>query len=132
MWRNCASWSINWKRGSAAVTDDLLRMLCGATLGLMLVLLLRRPARRVFGADAAFTLWLFPLVLALAPVLPQKIAPRAMIAVPGLTVTPHLAASIAAQPAAIDWTQWLLAIWLIGVAGALLRLVVHYVRLLRG
>ena len=114
------------------MTDVLLRTLCGATLGLALVLLLRRPARRVFGAGAAFTLRLFPLVLALAPLLPTQVAPHAMIVVPGLTVTPHLVASLATQPAAIDWTQWLLAIWLVGVAGALLRLVVHYVRLLRG
>lgn len=114
------------------MTDALLRMLCGATLGLALVLLLRRPARRVFGAGSAFTLWLLPLVLALAPLLPEQVAPRAMIVVPGLTVTPHLAASIAAQPAEIDWAQWLLVIWLAGVAGALLRLTVHYVRLLRG
>ncbi|HEY8229850.1 MAG TPA: M56 family metallopeptidase, partial [Rhodanobacteraceae bacterium] len=114
------------------MTDVLVRTLCGATLGLALVLLLRRPARRVFGAGAAFTLWLFPLVLALAPLLPTQVAPRAMIVLPGLTVTPHLAASLTARSAAIDWTQWLLAIWLVGVAGALLRLAVHYIRLLRG
>lgn len=114
------------------MTDVLLRMLCGATLGFALVLLLRRPARRVFGAGAAFTLWLLPLVLALAPLLPEQLAPRAMIVVPGLTVTPHLAASLATQPAAIDWTQWLLAIWLVGATGALLRLALHYIRLLRG
>lgn len=114
------------------MTEALLRMLCGATLGLALVLLLRRPARRVFGAGAAFTLWLLPLVLALAPLLPQQFAPRAMIVVPGLTVMPHLAASVAVQPVAIDWVQWLLVFWLAGVAVALLRLVVHYARLLRG
>lgn len=114
------------------MTDVLLRMLCGATLGLALVLLLRRPARRVFGAGPAFTLWLLPIVLALAPLLPEQVAPRAMIVVPGLTVTPHLAASLAAQPAAADWMQGLLAIWLIGAAAALLRLVVHYVHLLQG
>jgi TonB family protein len=106
-------------------------MLMGATLGLALVLLLRRPARRVFGAGAAFTLWLLPVVLALAPLLPAQVAPRAMIVLPGLTVTPH-PASMAAQPVAIDWTQWLLAIWLLGAAGALLRFAVHYVLLLRG
>lgn len=114
------------------MTDVLLRMLCGATLGLALVLLLRRPARRVFGAGAAFTLWLFPLVLALAPLLPEQVAPRAMVVVPGLTVTPYVAASLATQSAAIDWPHWLLAVWLMGAAGALLRLAVHYVRLLRG
>src|SRR6185312_11187376 len=58
------------------MTDVLLRMLCGATFGLALVLLLRRPARRMFGAGAAFTLWLLPLVLALAPLLPEQVAPR--------------------------------------------------------
>lgn len=114
------------------MTDVLLRILCGATLGLALELLLRRPARRVFGAGPAFTLWLLPLVLALAPLLPEQVAPRAMIVVPGLTVTPRMAAAFAMQPAAIDWTQWLLAIWIMGAAGALLRLALHYARLLRG
>ena len=107
------------------MAEILLRMLCGATLGLALVLLLRRPARRVFGAGAAFMLWLLPAVLALAPLLPVQVAPRAMIVVPGLTVTPGIAASAAVQQGAIDWTQWPLAIWLAGAAGALLRLALH-------
>ena len=114
------------------MAELLVRMVVGATLGLALVLLLRRPARRVFGAGAAFTLWLLPVVLALAPLLPAQVAPRAMIVLPGLTVTPHVAAATAARPVAIDWTQWLLAVWLLGAAGALLRLALHYVRLLRG
>lgn len=114
------------------MAELLMRMLASVTLGLALVLLLRRPARRLFGAGAAFTLWLLPLVLALAPLSPAQVAPRALIMVPGLTVTPHLAASINAQPAAIAWTQWLSAIWLTGAAGALLRIAVHYMRLLRG
>jgi TonB family protein len=49
--------------------------------------------------------------------------------VPGLTVTPHFAA--AARPAAIDWTQGLVVVWLVGAAGALLRLAMDYVSLLR-
>jgi TonB family protein len=114
------------------MTEILLRMLCGATLGLTLVLLLRRPARHVFGAGAAFTLWVLPVVLALAPLLPEQVAPRAMIVVPGLTVTPHLAAPVVARSFAIDWAQGSVAIWLVGAAVALLRLVVHYLRLLRG
>ncbi|MES2402967.1 MAG: TonB family protein [Pseudomonadota bacterium] len=114
------------------MAELLMRMLVGVTLGLALVLLVRRPARRVFGAGAAFTLWLLPVVLALAPLLPEQVAPRAMIVVPGLTVTPHVAAAAVAQRAALDGAQWLAAIWMIGAAGALLRLVVHYMRLLRG
>lgn len=61
------------------MTETLLRMLCGATLGLALVLLLRRPARRVFGAGPAFTLWLLPIMLMLAPLLPQELAPGAIV-----------------------------------------------------
>ncbi|HVX03907.1 MAG TPA: M56 family metallopeptidase [Rhodanobacteraceae bacterium] len=114
------------------MAELLMRMLVGVTLGLALVLLWRHPARRAFGAGAAFTLWLLPLVLALAPLLPEQVAPRAMIVVPGLTVTPHVAAPAAASRAAMDWAQWLSAIWLAGAAGALLRLAMHYVRLLQG
>lgn len=112
------------------MAELLLRMLVDVTLGLALVLLLRRPVRRVFGAGAAFTLWLLPVVLALAPLLPEQMAPRAMIVVPGLSVTPHVAVP-EVQHLAIDWTRGLLAIWLAGAAGALLRLALHYVRLLR-
>ena len=92
------------------MAELLMRMLVAVTLGLALILLLRRPARRVFGASAAFTLWLLPMVLALAPLLPEQVAPRAMIVVPGLTLTAHIAAATATQPVAIDWTQWLFAI----------------------
>lgn len=114
------------------MTEVFLRMLFGVTLGLALVLLLRRPACRVFGAGVAFILWLFPLVLAIAPLLPEQITPRAVIVVSGLIVAPHLATSSAAFPDAIGWAQWLFVIWLVGVVGASFRLAVHYVRLLRG
>jgi beta-lactamase regulating signal transducer with metallopeptidase domain len=73
-----ASLSINWKRRSAVVTELLIRVVVAVTLGLTLVLLLRRPARRAFGAGPAFTLWLLPIVLELAPLLPQELAPAAM------------------------------------------------------
>lgn len=113
------------------MADLLLRMLVYVTCGVLLVLLLRRPARRVFGAGPAFTLWLLPVVLALAPLLPQRLAPAAMMVLPGLTVTPHMAGTVA-PVAAIDWPAWLAGLWLAGVGIALLRVVVHYVHLRRG
>ena len=73
------------------MTELLLRILLGATLGLALVLVLRRPARRLFGAGPAFTLWLLPIALMLAPLLPRQFAPMAMIVLPGLTVKPEVA-----------------------------------------
>ena len=44
--------------------------LINITAGLLLVLLLRRPARRLFGAGPAFALWLLPVLLAAMPWLP--------------------------------------------------------------
>jgi len=114
------------------VTELLVRMLVGVTLGLTLVLLLRRPARRVFGAGPAFTVWLLPIALMLAPLLPQGLAPAAMLALPGLTVTPHVVATLASPAIMIDWTHGLVVVWLLGVAVGLLRLAFHYFKLLRG
>ncbi|HET7161711.1 MAG TPA: M56 family metallopeptidase [Rhodanobacteraceae bacterium] len=107
-------------------------MLVAVTLGLVLVLLLRRPARRVFGAGPAFTLWLLPIALMLAPLLPQELMPTAMVVLPGLTVTPQVATAVASTTPMIDWTHGLMVLWLFGVSIGLLRLALHYFRLLRG
>lgn len=45
----------------------LLRMLLTTTVGLAMVLLLRKPMRCAFGAGPAFTLWALPLLLAAMP-----------------------------------------------------------------
>lgn len=113
------------------MADMLLRMLVWTTLGLALVLLLRKPARKLFGAGPAFTLWLLPVVLALAPLLPGSLAPRAVFLLPVQTVTPHFVFA-AAAPAGIDWSRVLAAAWLAGVAIALARLVWCYGRLRAG
>ena len=114
------------------MTELLLRMLCGATLGLALVLLVRRPVRRVFGAGPAFTLWLLPVALMLAPLLPQQLMPAAMVVLPGLTVSPRMVTAVSSPAVTIDWTHGLVAVWLLGVAFGLLRLAFHYFKLLRG
>lgn len=114
------------------MTEILLRMLCGATLGLALVLLLRRPARRAFGAGPAFTLWLLPIALALAPLLPQELVPEAMVVLPGLTVTPHGGMIVSLPMVGFDWAGWLVTAWAVGAVAGLLRLGIHYFDLLRG
>ncbi|TAN03537.1 MAG: TonB family protein [Rhodanobacteraceae bacterium] len=114
------------------MTELLLRMLCGVTLGLALVLLLRRPARRVFGAGPAFALWLLPVVLALAPWLPHGWMPAASWTLPAVLVTAQPAGiHTATKVPIVDGTYWLMIVWLFGAAAALLRLAFHYVRLLR-
>ncbi|MGH8154604.1 MAG: TonB family protein [Rhodanobacteraceae bacterium] len=97
------------------MSDLLLRMLCGVTLGLVLTLLLRRPARRMFGSAPAFTLWLLPV---------------ALVMLPGMTVAPHVVAG--AHAVATGWANWMLAVWLVGAALMLARLAVVYAHLLRG
>lgn len=114
------------------MTEILLRTLYCVTLGLALVLLLRRPARRLFGAGPAFTLWLLPFVLALAPWLPQRLAPAAVLVLPGISVMPHSAAAVAPDAFAFDWAHVVIAVWSLGAALGLLRLGVHYFKLLRG
>lgn len=114
------------------MTDTLLRMLAWVTIGLALTLLLRRPSRNLFGAGPAFTLWCLPVVLVFAPLLPQKIAPAAMVVLPGLTVMPQAMSTMASSTTGIDGAQFLMMMWLAGVAVALARLAWHYLALLRG
>lgn len=91
----------------------LLESTCASSAAIVLVLLLRRPLRAAFGANAAYLLWwLLPLAV-LAASLPARVvrvvAPEAVAAVGAGAVEGSVPlASIAATPA------WLLAIWLAG------------------
>lgn len=113
------------------MTDPLLRTLLGATLGLALVLLLRRPGRRAFGAGPAFALWLLPPVLALAPLLPLpgKFAPAMAALLPTLTVVPRQALSSGSDGVHVAWTTVLIGAWLVGTAIGIARLLRQYARL---
>jgi TonB family protein len=106
-------------------------MLAWVTIGLALTLLLRRPSRNLLGAGPAFTLWCLPVVLVFAPLLPQKIAPAVMVVLPGLTVMPQATSTMASSTAGIDGAQFVMMMWLAGVAVALARLAWHYLALLR-
>jgi TonB family protein len=103
--------------------------LFGVTLGLLLVLLLRRPARRLFGAGPAFTLWLWPPLLAALPWLPTM--PIHWQSLPPVLVrVAHDAHTFLANPAGTP--AWWLLLWAIGCVSMLLRLVASYVRVRRG
>lgn len=95
-----------------------------------LVLVLRRPVARYFGAAAAYALWALPMLrLIMPPIeLPAWMAPRAVPNAPAgpIEVAPaqdvifhaHNAA-VSAVPA-FDWTPVLLTAWLAGVLTILL------------
>lgn len=111
------------------MADTLLRMLLWVTLALALVLLLRRPARRAFGAGAAFTLWLLVPALLLAPLWPSPLAPAAMRVLPALQVAPQGSVGVSTTGIAIDLPRWLALVWFAGAMIALVRLALCFARL---
>jgi TonB family protein len=113
------------------MTDTSLRMLVWVTLGLALVLILRKPARHLFGAGPAFMLWGLPPALALAPLLPHSLVPAASIALPGLWITPGVPVAAAAG-AHFGWTLLPASLWLAGAVSGIVRLAVQYLRLRSG
>lgn len=114
--------------------DTLLAMAAWITLALLVVLALRRPLRRACGAHAAFGLWLLPVLMALAPLLPRPVTTLSPVTAPAWVIImpatmPTAAASVASGP---DWPAILLGLWLLGAAFGLLRLARQYLRLRRG
>lgn len=107
----------------------VLRSLLLTTIGMVFVLLARRPLRRAFGADPAFLLWLLPPLLASLPWLPAT--PIPWITLPALQVFPGPATDLATPLQQRSVAPWLYPAWLTGTAMCLLRLLVQLVRLHR-
>ncbi len=106
----------------------MLTALWFATFGLALVLMLRLPMRRLFGASAAFTLWLLPPWLALLPCLPA--APSRWLDLPSLQVHPATRIFVAQITPPASSTHGIFLLWAIGGLLCLLRLAIPYHRLL--
>ena len=107
----------------------MLDMLLYVTMGLALALLLRKPARRLFGAGPAFTLWLLPLLLATLPWLPAL--PVAWLDRSALQALPTAQAFSAQIRATAPASHWPPLLWLGAAVVGLLRLAWVYARLLR-
>lgn len=113
------------------MTDVLLSMLAYCSLGLALTLLLRRPLRVALGPGAAFGLWLMPPLLALVPMVPM--VPHGLAPLPAVTLPAwHLRTPVGAAASGFDWGMLLAAIWLLGSAFGLARLLAQYLRFHRG
>lgn len=104
--------------------------LLASTLLMVLVLGIRRPVARHFGANAAYALWALPALRLLLPPLPGLRAPidrlLALLAAPFAplpaaaggagTFTPVPAPTVSVAAVSPDWPQLFLIIWLAGVA----------------
>jgi len=116
------------------MTQYLLDTLVWTGALIALVLLLRRPVARHFGAQAAYALWALPLLrLAIPPIIlpawlgPAEAVPSPSVAMvsteaaarPAAELSAHadgLATPVATLPSPIDWLTPLLVLWLAGAA----------------
>lgn len=118
------------------MVDDLWRWLVVATLvssaAIGLVMLLRKPMRHLVGSRAAYWLWLLPIAVLIACLLPAPVSPFGMawiIADAGLVQRPDPGVVEAApdfSPASIG-----VVIWLLGCAAMSTRLLLSQRRLRR-
>ncbi|KQZ80020.1 peptidase M56 [Rhodanobacter sp. Root561] len=108
------------------------------TAAVLVVALLRRPCRRLFGAERAFQLWLLPPLAMLASQLPHVAEAPVVVLSPVVIAITSAAAALpvhAAASGAIDWRVLAMLAW---VAGSVCSLVLaalvqqRYRRCLRG
>lgn len=105
----------------------LAEMLAASAVLMLVVLLIRRPVARAFGARAAFALWLAPLLRVVMPPLPAN-APAADIWV---ETSQAAAEAVAPAQAAMPLSTMLIAIWALGAAGFLAFHALAYARFVR-
>jgi beta-lactamase regulating signal transducer with metallopeptidase domain len=110
----------------------LVRAALAFSIGLLLVLLLRRPVRRAFGAQAAYLLWALAPAMLLAAFPPPTALSTTMM--PRITAPARMAVEDWLMPAtATDaGTQnWILACWCGGVALSVIVLSLQQLRFVR-
>jgi beta-lactamase regulating signal transducer with metallopeptidase domain len=108
------------------VTDWLLGTLA-ATSGLMLlVLIVREPVRRHFGAGVAYSLWLIPAARLLMPTLTKTVERRG--AVPSPIIPAAGAPELSHLAGFIGWPIIVLSLWLVGAFVLFITRVVQYQR----
>lgn len=93
------------------------------TAAVLVVAVLRRPCRRLFGTERAFQLWLLPPLAMLASQLPHA-ALTPVVVLPAVVTT--ITAATASLPAytvvanSVDWRTCAALLWLLGAVGSLL------------
>ncbi|MDW2980562.1 M56 family metallopeptidase [Rhodanobacter sp. KK11] len=97
-------------------------LLLAFTAAALLVAALRRPCRRLFGAERAFQLWLLPPLAMLTSQLPHA-AETPVTVLPSVVFAITSAASAlpthAAAASAVDWRAGVVLFWLVGTVVSL-------------
>ncbi|HEY8682437.1 MAG TPA: M56 family metallopeptidase, partial [Rhodanobacter sp.] len=88
------------------------------TAAVLVVVALRKPCRRLFGAERAFQLWLLPPLAMLASQLPHVVAVQVTVLSPVVLTITSVAGALSsdvANSSAIDWRTCVVLIWLAGI-----------------
>ncbi|CAM5317813.1 M56 family metallopeptidase [Rhodanobacter lindaniclasticus] len=113
-------------------------LLLAFTVAVLIVAALRKPCRRLFGAERAFQLWLLPPLAMLASQLPHAADAPLLVLPPVVYTITSTAAALPAHDAAaslIDWRGAMALLWLTGTVASLLLAAfaqARYRRWLRG
>ena len=107
---------------ASSLFELLVRLALAGSAAIVLVLLLRRPLRRLAGAHAAYQSWMMVPLAMLAAALPALREAPALV----LALVPQMATATlvpAAAPAGTAWLEWLLLAWAMGMLAAAALLV---------
>lgn len=119
---------------SAPWTGWAVETLIASTMLMALVLAIRAPVRRAFGAQVAYALWAIPAARMVLPPLPEGWRGESLPVLPAAEpITLYLGAPVATLPVeatadSVGWPVVALALWGAGVAGFLLWQVGGYWR----
>lgn len=122
---------------SASPTGWAVEALIASTMLMLLVLAIRAPVRRAFGAQVAYALWAIPLARMVLPPLPQGWHGDSLPVLPAAEpITLYLGAPVTTLPVdgaqgGVGWPLMALALWGAGVAAFLLWQVGDYARFRR-
>jgi bla regulator protein blaR1 len=111
------------------MTDWLSDTAIATSCLILLVLLIRKPAARHFGAGVAYGLWILPAARLFMPSLTKEVAQPASTAIDPLAMAPMVEtsgmAAIASSASTIDWQVPMLTLWL---GGAALLFIIQMIR----
>jgi beta-lactamase regulating signal transducer with metallopeptidase domain len=91
------------------------------TAAVLVVAVLRKPCRRLFGTERAFHLWLLPPLAVLASQLPHAAVAPVVVLSPVVSAITSMAAALPAHAVGsgvVDWRAWVVLLWLLGSIAA--------------
>jgi bla regulator protein BlaR1 len=93
------------------MTSWLLHTFVAISLLILLVLALRQPVARLFGAGWAYSLWLIPALRLVLPSLPWPVQDLPLSVAVLIPATPEVTAPLPASAGPGQWVPFLLATW---------------------